>query len=102
MADSTSDAAVMFKRLSVKNVPLCGTILRGRSTQFVNTVVKFLRITEAPATFALTSRMPIQVCGLQPIMEMNKAKLQLGLSQSSSFTLRRSCEEFVVMLNSKP
>ena len=65
MEYSSSDAAVTFKH---QRVLLCGTILRGRSTQFVNTVVKVLRITEAPATFALTSRIPIQLCGLQPIV----------------------------------
>ena len=80
------------------------TFLRSRKgSRLVNTVVKVLCIMEELVIFVLNSRVHIKVCGLQPIMEMKKTKLLLGLSQLSSFILQTvSHEGFVAMLNLKP
>ena len=97
MVDSASNVAVMFQ---CQKCSIVWNHFVRKKYLICKHCGKSLHIMKAPATFTL--KMPIQVCGLQLIVEMKKAKLQLGLSQSSCFMLRRSCKGFVVMLNLKP
>ena len=79
MADSAFDTAVTFKRQ--KHSIVWNHFERMVKRSIHKHCGKSFTYYEGTSNLNIHFKNPIQVCGLQPIVEMKKTKLQLGLRQ---------------------